>query len=247
MKKSFQINRFVRSALPQDAKMIRPENPKRAKAIQMEDLDGDGKYEIIVTYELQGEMYAMVLKEDGGKWYKLTIKGSGYGINYMDFADITGSGKKDILVGWQIGSIWGEMDLYTWEKNTMKKIANGLSYSKADIFQISEDEPIELGLWSHITGDVYDIQLVHWDGRKLTHVRDSREYYTERVIPYYEEKVKEVPQDPHYWYYFADAQINGGIPKEALKSIVKGMSFKKPYPSRGEFLALRKKAIRSLI
>ncbi|MCT4606202.1 MAG: VCBS repeat-containing protein [Marinisporobacter sp.] len=247
MKKSFQINRFVRKALPHDARMIRPENPKTAKAIQMEDLDGDGKYEIIVTYELQGEMYAMVLKEDDGKWYKLTIKGAGYGINYMDFADITGSGKKDLLVGWQIGNIWGDMDLYTWEKNTMKKIANGLSYSKADTFQSAEDKSIELGLWSHITGDVYDIQLVHWDGRKLTHVKDSRKYYIERVIPYYKEKVKEIPESPYGWYYLADAQINGGIPKEALKSIVKGMALKKLNPSKREFLALRKRAIRSLL
>ncbi|QXM07095.1 FG-GAP repeat domain-containing protein [Crassaminicella indica] len=247
MKKSFYISHFVRNALAPAARIIRPENPKSAEAIQTEDLDGDGKYEIIATYELYGEMYVMILKEERGKWYKLTIKGAGSGIDYMNFADITGKGKKDLLIGWQIGNIWNELDLYTWEKNTMKRIVHGLSYSKVDIFDRLEQKSVALALWSYTTGDVYDIQLVYWDGRKLAHVKDSRDYYTERVVPYYEQKVKDMPKSAFYWYYLADAQINGGTPKDALKSIVKGMALNEENPSKGEFLALRKKAKRNLI
>jgi len=70
------------------------------------------------------------------------------------------------------------------------------------------------------------------------------DYFTQTVVPYYEQKVKEMPKAGFYWYYLADSQIKAGDKKSALKSIEKGLNVATGYPSKEEFNDLKEKALK---
>ena len=240
---------LIKKFLPQDTSILTPQNPKDATSVQLADLDGDGVCEIVLVYKCAQENHLLVLKNNGRYWYRAAdIKGTGYALNYFLLVDITGDGKKEIIVGWQSGGIWSQADVFTWGPRGLRSIMKDKSYSK--LYLISSDKNKELkvkkalALWRHETGEAYSIKIYRYSGKKLTEDNDLiyKEYF-KKVANYYESKVKEMPDAAFYWYYLADAQIMAGMSKEALNSIETGMDLNLEYPSKKEFLKLKNIAL----
>src|SRR5690606_19657576 len=103
---------------PSGAKLLVPHHPEGAKDISFHDLNGDGENEAIIVYEEtiqnQRELWAALLKEENGQWKIIwKTKGLGYEIDYIGFADITGDGKSEVLLGWTLGASAGNgLDIY---------------------------------------------------------------------------------------------------------------------------------------
>lgn len=242
----------INSFLPTTAQVVTPQNPEGAKGIQLADLNGDRKDEIVALYKLSGEQSGagllVLAPNPDGSWHKiLDYKSEGYGVNYFKSADITGDQKNDIVVGWNIGAIANSMDIFSFESNQPKKIASDY-YSKIETEDMMNESgktngKSELALWNHDTGEAFKIDVLEWDGEKLVSDQDVYPYYFKKVTQYYEQKVKEMPDAAFYWYYLADAQIKANNPKAALASITTGLSIKDKhtdyYPDNSKFEDLK--------
>lgn len=250
-----KVSEIVNKFLPKGAQIINPNNPAGSKGIQSIDIDGDGKNEITALYKLsddQKQAGLIVLKQAAdNSWNKIfEYKSEGFSVNYFNFADITGDKKKDLLVGWSIGSTASGLDVFSFQNNQLKKIASDY-YSKIDVEDMPDkdgkaDGKNEIALWMHDTGEAYKIDVFRWDGTKLVPAVDVYPYYFKKVVPFYEQRVKEMPTAAFYWYYLADAQIKANDPSAALASIKTGLSIKEKnpsyYPKNTEFEKLQKTA-----
>ena len=96
--------------------------------IQLQDLDGDGVRESAVTFmRLSGVEKAIkiyVFRPNGDKYDVVGIvKGDGTALYSVDYADLTGSGKKEIIVNWQVSSGVYKLGAYTMDDLT-RPVAN---------------------------------------------------------------------------------------------------------------------------
>ncbi|MFW5434821.1 hypothetical protein [Paenibacillus apiarius] len=219
--------------------------PNNRPAYIAADMDGDGQNEIVAVYKEQGEFYVAIFKRYDGAWEKLkVIKGSGYNVTHLLAAPITGSKAQDIIVGWQIGSIWSELDGWTWTPDSFKPLfPSGIYFSKLEVEDmpsaLGKDGKSELALWEHDTGDAYKVGVYRWSPTGLIAAKDVYPYYFRKVAAYYEAMVKNFPSYSFYWYYLADAQAKAGMTKLAIQTIEHALRFPHPYPSQEKLLQLK--------
>lgn len=101
------LKTVVQEFLPAGAKLEEPKNPGGAGAIQQQDMNGDGKAELLATYRVgqnPGQLGAVLLQEKQNKWQKVwelnyTLA---YALDHASFADITGDGQPELLLGWTV-------------------------------------------------------------------------------------------------------------------------------------------------
>ncbi|GAA0742432.1 hypothetical protein [Clostridium oceanicum] len=235
---------MIKSFLPTTAEILTLDNGE--KAIGMVDLDGDCILELVAAYKWQGEIYIIVLKCYSGIWRTVDIvKGKGYNITYFGAAPIISRCKNNLIVGWQVGSIWSDLSVYEWKDSKLiDLIEKNKYYSKIDIRNNKSTKgkngTYEIALWTHDTGDAYKVKVYRWSNDKFEVVLDVYPYYFRKVANYYKKLLKE-KDSTTYWYYLADAQIKVGDIKGALKSIDKALSFKYPYPSKEKLINLKEK------
>lgn len=235
----------IRRFLPSTARIVVVEKPYKRPAVGMVDLDGDGVLELVAAYYWQGENYIIVLKYCYGRWYLADrIKGKGYNITYFGTAPITNKRQNNLIVGWQVASIWSDLSVYKWTDTGLKDLIIGNKYySLIDVKDIEspqgKDGIYELALWIHDTGDAYKVEIYRWKDNKFILAPDVYPYYFKKVVNYYKKLLKE-KDSTTYWYYLADAQIKTGHIQEALKSIDRALDSKYPYPSKEALIALKK-------
>lgn len=130
---------FVRKYLPPMAELIMLERPYKKPAIFMADLYGDGIQEIIAIYKWQGENYALIMKNYKNIWHVVAnIKGKGYDLNYFNIAPVTSRKANNLIMGWQIGSIWSLLNIYGCTAEGIRNILKeDMYYSKIEV----EDMP----------------------------------------------------------------------------------------------------------
>lgn len=246
MNRAVALINFVQKSLPMGAVLVNAQNPYEEMPVNMVDIDGDGIPEIIAAYVWQESPFVLIFKNYNNIWYKVAdIEGAGYNINCLNFQDVTGSGIKDLIIGWQIGGVWSELNIFQFRNAQLYRSVKDVIYSKIEVENMSEekniDRKVNIALWSHDTGEAYKVEVLKWDNTKLVPAKEAYPYYFKKVVSYYEEKAKEMPEAAFYWYYLADAQIKSGQEKEAEKSIEMGMKISPGYPTKEDFQELIKK------
>jgi len=239
---------IVKEFLPQNSQIVTPSNTKEEDNVLLKDLDNDGMSEIIAAYKLAGEdekINILVLKKLGANWTKaLDELGEGFKLDPVLTADIDGDGQNEVLLSRRIGGTAAQLFIYKWSNNLLNKVSNGdLYYSKLDLVDVPGKNIKAIATWQHDTGDAYIIDILKWNGKTFVSEKDLYpNYFKQSVVPYYEQKVKEMPEASFYWYYLADAQIEAEDKKAALKSIEKGLNLNLDYPSKEDFNKLKEKA-----
>lgn len=232
----------VNKHLPKGAKLVDPSEPAGSKAVQTVDMNGDGKDEIVATYRTVEEdgtdgPAGILILSDALSSYKelINYKSEGYSVKFIKIAAITEKDKKDIVVAWSIGaSIGNGVDTLTMKNDKVEKIASVYA-NKLDIEDLPDvkgqkDGIDEIAFWQHDTGDAYVIDVVRWNGEKFVSVPAVYPEYFKTVVPFYQEKVKEMPDAAFYWYYLADAQLKAEYYKDAIISAGKGMAILENHP-----------------
>ncbi|HCY36689.1 MAG TPA: hypothetical protein DHV24_06075 [Candidatus Margulisbacteria bacterium] len=109
---------------------------------------------------------------------------------------------------------------------------------------------VALALWQHDTGEAYSIEVLYWtkvgSDTGWVPAEDLYPEYFKKVVAYYQEKVKEMPEAAYYWYYLADAQGKANLPENALKSITRGKALKSGYPEDFHWLMVKGEALNKL-
>lgn len=250
------LSSFVKNFLPPTAELLWLKKPYKRLAIITADLDGDKKSEIIAAYKLKGECYVVIIKNYKDVWcVAASIKGKGYDINYLNANKVEDKQTNNLIIGWQVGAIWAELDIFQWTEKGLKNILNeDIPYSKIQVKDMVgdnvKDGKAEIALWKKDTGKAYKVEVLRWDGKKLVPALDVYRYYFKRVVSYYENRVKELPEAAFYWYYLADAQLKAEMPEKALRSVHMAMKlvmkFKYEYPSEDDLIKLERKILEKL-
>ncbi len=101
------INEALKSSVKGDITLKYPSTGEYRSSVILRDTDGDGVKEAFVFYgtseKEQTSMNISLIRQVGGKWRVIdsqTITGSG--VDKIDFCDMDGDGKEEILVGWEI-------------------------------------------------------------------------------------------------------------------------------------------------
>ena len=91
--------------------------------IQLQDLDGDGERESAVTFmRLPGVENAIKIYifRQMGETYAVSgiVEGDGAALYSVDYVDLNGSGKKEIVVNWQVSTGVYKLGAYTLDEGT---------------------------------------------------------------------------------------------------------------------------------
>ena len=175
------------------------------------------------------------------------VKSPGNDVDWLGFADVTGNGKMEMLIGWTIGASAGNgLDVYEWDQDSFHKISS-IGYHKLDLFHIKnddkEDPRVKMAVWQKDTGDAYNIEIYRWIGGHLTTAQDAYPIYFTQVVDYYQQKVSEMPDAAFYWYYLADAQLKAERYTDVLETVEKGLQLNANYPEKEKFELLHAQAL----
>lgn len=219
--------------LPAGVTLVAPKQPEGAETVQTADLDGDGTEEAVAVYAAQDNpqaLHAVLLKEETeGAWSIVwETEGSGFELDYAKFADITGDGKPELLLGWAFGaSVGSGLDIFTWQNGEMALLAQQ-GYHRIEVANLHEEEAghpgQEIAVWTKDTGNAFAVEVYKWEAPELVPAEEVYPAYFPKVAAYYEELLKETPDAAVLWYYLADAQWKSGSAEEALASLDKARS-----------------------
>lgn len=191
------------------------------------DIDDDGRLEILCEYKLNGDTYLVAFREEDGTIKELdTLKGDGYNITDLIIMPFEQNSNR-IVIGWQVGAIWSELNILTFKDNKFKQLLTGdkIYYSKMEIVKYSDGE-IEIAIWTHVTGEAFDVQLYSFKGDTLKKTsKHDREYFV-RVYEYYKNIVDNSNSKPKYlFYYLANAAYKIGKKEDAIIYINEALKY----------------------
>ena len=233
-----EINiQFINQFLPPDAKLLWLDEQSRRPAVITADLDGDLTQEIVVAYRRLDKNHIVVIKWFDGYWQPISnIEGKGYGITYLNAAPITGKKTQNLVIGWQLGAIYSQLDILEWTNHNFKSLLqNDFYFSEIEVANMATkdglDKKYEISLWTHDTGDAYIVEVYQWNGETLKAYPEAYPYYFTKVADYYKKQIMKLPDAAFYWYYLADAQAKSLQYNKALNSIESAIKLNSTYPS----------------
>lgn len=216
----------VNSFLPPGARLIKPQYPEDAGEIQFDDLDGDGRNELVTSYRSGDGLRTLVLKKDEVQWYKMAeISNPEFtDMHYRNSADIAGDGKLNLLLGLTSSRQDRTLFAYSVSDGSSKKIFSK-KYSKLELVKTrsaSGHAKDACALWHETAPGIFDIELVHWNGIDLESLDKSR-YLAGKVLPYYIKKLRQDPDDTTGWYNLADTFLKAGDKTRAERALMYGL------------------------
>lgn len=238
----------LQNFLPSNASILYLKEQKEHPAVLVSDIDGDQINELIGAYKFEGQTYLLILKLVNDQWLPLIhIQGKGYGISDLIAAPLTDNWVNTLIVGWQIGSIWAQLELLQWTNSGFVQLpTNDLVYSKLEVEDMpgpfGQDGQFELAVWEHDTGEAYKVEVYRFSDGVLVQAKDVYPYYFKKVAAYYQ-NLLEANDFSYYWYYLADAQEKAGDLEQSLYSLEKALSFRSPYPSKEVLLNKRQQVL----
>lgn len=236
---------FITQFLPPDAHLLWLEEPNRRPAIITADLDGDKTHEIAAAFRWHDHIGILIIKWFQGYWQPISyIAGYGYGITFLSAAPITGKKKNNLIIGWQLSSIYSKLDIQEWTNKDFCSIINqDLFFSEIEVGNMPTidgfDDQFEIALWTHDTGNAYNIEIYRWNGKQMQPFPQAYLFYFRKVADYYQKQVIKMPDAAFYWYYLADAQAKSEQYNKALHSIDIAIKLNADYPSYNTLLDLK--------
>ena len=137
------------------------------------------------------------------------------------------------------------LDIVEFKENKFNKLLKDhkINYSKIEVVEFDNKRSglSDIVLWTHETGEAYNVQIYSFRGDNLEKTSKYDRYYFEKVEDYYKKLINRTRETPQYLYYLIDAEYRSGKKKEAIANINKALKHPKPYPSIEELKKLRKK------
>lgn len=240
---------IVERYLPENAKLLTPRNPANAAITQLVDLDGDLQKELVASYMLDNETKTLILKKQNDQWHEIAkiTNPNCVSVDFRDFADLTGEGKKQMLLGTKTKEGLKELCGYSLQSGKINKLFTH-NFTRLEVlnhlYSRNDTSKAHIAIWKKTDTGTYNIEVMQWNGSMLELVKNQTPYYYNRVLPYLGMKVKQMPQKASNWYYLADALTKAEMELEALTAIEMGLKLNPNPLLKQEFLALREKNIK---
>lgn len=129
--------------------LISPIKGENSSSIQFVDLDSDGVDEVLVFHKIITDKYPVRItvlsrKNDNDWIINNTIKGAGYDVNKIVYSDMDNDGVKEIIVGWQYGTILDKgLTVYEYNKGEITEVFETL-YTEFGVDDFTGDNTTEL-------------------------------------------------------------------------------------------------------
>lgn len=228
---SEDIKLIAKSFLPKGTKFLYPIHPNGADAVQLVDIEGDGQYEILITYkgyELSSASGAIVLKKEDNQWREIWHDRNVVNILGLDWAkviDINDDNIAELLLGWNLGFEVGYiLNIISFKDDEPKKVS-GIKYNEMDIVNLSgaenEKKPeIVLTIKEAEQKDIYVPPLVlRWVDDGLVPADDVYYVYYRDSINNLKESMGIYDRNFINWYNLAEMLIRAKRPIEAMDAV----------------------------
>lgn len=173
-----EVKEVIDKKFESELELISPISGENSNSIQFIDLDNDGVDEVMVLHKVVNDTYPIkitVLTRNGEKSWIVnnTIKGAGYDINKVVYSDMDNDGRKEIIVGWQFGTILDKgLTVYEYNKGEI-----------SEIFQTSYTEFALDDFTSDGTSEIITVRLNRNEGVATAYLYD----YKNKVINFIDE------------------------------------------------------------
>lgn len=241
----------IRSFVPNSAELLKPKYPMNSREYLFTDIDGDSQKELITSFRQNDDIKTIVLKKRNESWHKIAeINSPEHNmLNYRGTADITGGGKKQLLLGLASKEKTPVIYGYSLENGSINKLF-ARNYHRFDVLRPAKNNnaaaKAQLAVWSRKDANTYDIDLLHWNGSQLEPSKNAAPYYFNNVIPYYAQKVRQTPYDPAGWLNISEALVKAGLYREAQAAIKVGMGYDRSSSLQEKFMKLKNEISNSL-
>jgi len=236
---------IVKSFMPENARLLTPKHPYGAKEVQFANLDGSPQKGLIISFLMDNEIRTLFLKKQDEYWCKNgEVSCYGYdSLDYRDTADLTGEGKRQLLLGVTSGNESPTLYAYSLDDGTFIELF-ARSYDRIELLPSSRGPDSQaktwLALWNKKDENTYDIEVLRWNGSELVPAKNPALYYFNRVAPYYATKIRQTPDDAHLWYNLADSLVKAGAYRDSIIAINAGMKHKMEPSLRDRYEELKR-------
>lgn len=235
---------IAKKFIPPEGVLLTPKYPLNSKSVGSADLDGDSQNELILSFRSDNEIKTIVLKKENDNWYKAAETGNAghENVNYREFVDLTGEGRKQLVIAFSSQGRDAELHGYSLEENNLNELF-ALNYNRLQVLKVPTNDrnkpDVNLAIWKKEDSGAYNVDLLKWNGTELESINDTGKYYSSNVVPYFLRKVKREPDTPQNWYNLADSLIKAGQMRDAQTAIGVGMSYDLSPELRDSFTALK--------
>lgn len=135
------LTQELETLITQGYEYASPTGGRNIQSVQMADLDGDGQQEALAFFRMSSDekpLKIFVFKIEGGSYARYcTIESSGTAIDSVQYEDLTGNGRREIIVGWRISADVQTLAAYTVESEPVALMSSG--YTQFSVQDLNGD------------------------------------------------------------------------------------------------------------
>ncbi|MEN2776184.1 hypothetical protein ABCY62_14240 [Acetivibrio clariflavus] len=232
---SDDIKLIAKNFLPEGTKFLYPVHPNGSDAVQLVDIEGDGQYEILITYkgyELSSASGAIILKKENNEWREFWHNRNSLnvlGLDWAKFIDIDDDNVVELLLGWNLGFEVGcILNIISFKGDVPKKVSS-IQYNEMDIVNLSgadnEKKPeIALTIKEADQKDIFVPPLIlRWVDDGLVPADDVYYIYYRDSIDNLKQSIGMYERNFIDWYNLAEMLIRAKRPLEAIDAVDKAL------------------------